>query len=352
MGIKDFSKVFTPVDEVNIKDLPPGTDLAIDAYIEIFSSAFMQYATGLTNPQGEPTTHINVALANIVKRLILDADDIWVFDARDPRAQDDPKKFVLQERKQAAEVKNAELDRAQQNLDKMVELESKFEKSVILQMQPNFDKVKAELTTKVHKMQTNAAVGNNLHPMINSIIFMLDCLGVRWTVAPVGIDAEELSAQLCMENQVDGVITQDTDTLVYGAPFILRKKRKKAGEKTVKPGTYVRWTRQACLSQHGLTPAQFAEVAVALGCDFAPKVSGVGPASVIKKVKGSLSWTPEQERAMGVFNRPKNHSYQLNVPTCTDQSINKLESWLVRDQGFKADRVAKILEPLRKKYKF
>ena len=142
---------------------------------------------------------------------------------------------------------------------------------------------------------------------------------------------------------VDGVRTNDPDTLVFGGTQMLKPIFRKGGK-------YEIFTREDCLKQHGLTQFEFVQTAIAMGTDFAPKVPRVGAKTVIKKIKEKkINWTEEQAEAMGVFiekpltkfDIPKKDKFKM-----TTTSVKKLIEWLVVKQGFKRDRLEKQMEPV------
>jgi 5'-3' exonuclease len=350
MGIKDFSKVFSKSSEINIKDFPPGEDYAYDAYIELFKNASMQFTAKLTNPAGEPTAHINICLMNVLKRIIQGGDDVWVFDSRDPRKADDPKKYILEKRADQRDHQ-AELNKAlKDEITKLEELAAKTSKEQILALYPKFDEALAEKKLKLEKEECRTGTCNYFAPMVRDIQFILDCLGVEYIIAPSGVDSEQVCAHLCAKGRVDGVITTDTDTLVYGAKKILKKQRGKPGTKP-KPGQYDVYVLDDCLKQYNLTRQQLAEIATILGCDFAPKTDKVGAGTVIAKYRKGIDLTDEQKKAVDVFMRDiSNLEMQKFQPECSLESISKLQDWLVNQQGFKLDRVIKLLDPIREIY--
>jgi 5'-3' exonuclease len=350
MGIKDFSKVFSKSSEINIKDFPEREDYAYDAYIELFKNASMQFTAKLTNPVGEPTTHINICLMNVLKRIIQGGDDVWVFDSRDPRKPDDPKKYILEKRADIREhqaQRNVEL---KVEIDKLEMLAAKTPKEQIIALYPKFDEELQEKKLKLEKEECQTGVCSYFAPMVRDIQFILDCLGVEYMIAPSGVDSEQVCAYLCTKGRVDGVITTDTDTLVYGATKILKKQRGKPGVKA-KPGQYDVYNLADCLKQYNLTRRQLAEVATILGCDFAPKTEKVGAGTVIAKYRKGIELTDDQKKAVEVFMRDiPEAEIQSFKPDCSLESISKLQDWLVNQQGFKSDRVIKLLDPIRELY--
>jgi hypothetical protein len=86
-------------------------------------------------------------------------------------------------------------------------------------------------------------------------------------------------------------------------------------------------------------------VSTALGCDFCEKTAGVGAGTVIKRVKeGKIDWTEEQKAAQKKFLDFTPIKYDYVEPECTNKTLDELRDWLVKEQGFRGDRVEKALK--------
>lgn len=338
MGIKDFVKVFTPTKQVNIKEIAT-EDLAVDAFLELFSASSMQHAAKLTNPAGEPTTHLTVALSNAVKRKALGADDIWCWDSRDPRKSDDPKQKTLADRAAIRKTNQEEIKKLDTEITKLKDLATKVDRKRLLQIDPTYDGSLKTKEAMLNVLKARNPGAQHFSNMVRDVQFILTKLGVRMAFAPVGCDGEKLAAQLCLENICDGVITKDTDAIAYGAPKQYKKVKGK-------PGIYDVIIAADCLKQHKITYHQLVEVCTVLGCDDADKTPGVGPATAVKRVReGSLTFTAEQKAAQIKFEDRTPVRYEYIENTCTNATLDELSEWLIKMQGFKTDRVEKALKP-------
>ena len=338
MGIKDFTKVFKPTKRVEFKDVA-GENFAVDAYLELFRTSSMQHVSRLTNPAGEPTMHLNIALANAAKRKALGANDIWCWDSRDPRHADDLKQATLADRAAIRKSNMEEIKKLEEEVDKLKYTEEKLGREELLKSYPTFDTVLSSKVDQIEMLRARNPDAQHFSSMIRDVQFILTKLGVRMAFAPVGIDSEHLAAQLCRENLCAGVITTDTDAIVYGATKILKKVPKETGK-------YDLIELADCLEKHDLTYSQLVEVASVLGCDFCDKTPGVGAATVIKKIKDKkIQFTDKQKAAQDKFLDHTSVKYDYVEPKCTNETLDELCTWLIKVQGFNSERVKKVLKP-------
>lgn len=340
MGIHDFTKTFAATEkEVTFAKMPAKEDYAVDAYPEMFRGTAMQGEARLTNPNGEPTLHLAVCLANVCARKSRGHEDIWVFDSRDPRVKGDAKEKCLLTRQEIREQNMAEIEKMTLEIEKMEGMIRKVGVRALAEVDPTFDKTLKMKRDELAVMQARNPDKQHFSNMIRDVLFILTKLGVQHALAPVGCDAEKLAAQLEREGLVDGVITVDTDSTVYGN----KKQIKKVAGKSGKYDVYV---RADILKRYDLTEHQLAEVASVLGCDFCEKTPGVGAGTVVKKVKaGSITYTEEQVAAQKKLLDRKPVRYEFFNPECTAESLNELKEWLVKVQGFGRDGVDKKLAP-------
>jgi 5'-3' exonuclease len=93
---------------------------------------------------------------------------------------------------------------------------------------------------------------------------LLTAFGIPWVDAPA--DAEAQCAFLCSAGLVDGVISDDSDTLIYGSPVVFRHLY--LGDSTVE------FFQKSAI---GFNDEQLISLALLLGCDFTEGVRGIGP---------------------------------------------------------------------------
>ena len=112
---------------------------------------------------------------------------------------------------------------------------------------------------------------------------MLDLLGIANIEAPM--EAEGASAVRCANGEVAAVASQDWDTLLYGAPVMVRNL---VSHGTRKFGRVVKAERiflQELLDEHGITHEQLVDLGIMIGTDFHPGIKGIGPKTGLKLIR-------------------------------------------------------------------
>jgi flap endonuclease-1 len=110
---------------------------------------------------------------------------------------------------------------------------------------------------------------------------LFDILEVPYFIA--SNEAEKMCSKLCIDNEVDAVLSEDTDTLAYGTPTFLSKI-------DTASSTCVRINYNSLLENLGLTREQFLDFCILCGTDYNKNIQGVGSVSSFKLIKnyGSL----------------------------------------------------------------
>jgi len=175
---------------------------------------------------------------------------------------------------------------------------------------------------------------------------LLTNMGITYVTAPKQVEAEHLGAMLSVTNSNGGrvcdyIISGDSDVLMFGGN-LLRVKREKS--KTV----YFAYDFDDFLADSGLTYDELVKVGVAMGNDFNVKIRGVGPKTVVKKVRDEFDTlikedTEEQKLeklgAIAEFkSRPKSPLDKVNGLYNKDAVIAMLEK-----RGFNSERLQKII---------
>ncbi len=112
---------------------------------------------------------------------------------------------------------------------------------------------------------------------------MLDLLGITNIEAPM--EAEGAAAVRCARGDVDAVSSQDWDTLLYGAPVMVRNL---SSHGTRRFGRMVRAERivlAELLEENGLTYEQLVDLGIMVGTDFHPGIKGIGPKTGLKLIR-------------------------------------------------------------------
>jgi DNA excision repair protein ERCC-5 len=101
---------------------------------------------------------------------------------------------------------------------------------------------------------------------------LLTAFGIPWVSAPA--DAEAQCAFLAASGLTDGVISDDSDTIVYGSPIVFRHLY--IGDSTVE----IYRTQEI-----GFDREELISLALLLGCDFTIGVRGIGPVNATEIVR-------------------------------------------------------------------
>jgi flap endonuclease-1 len=339
MGISGFTKVFTPtLSETTLEKQVKEKRVVVDGFSEIYRAFLgMGRIAGLTNKIGESTQHINIVLCNTLKIMISGAKSlVWVFDTRASDLKQDE-----QDKRQNAKAKaQDEQDKVEAEIAKIKEQVDGMEPDDIKEIFGDFDLHMADLNNKFERLKTRTyrSIGGK---MVDDIKFLLDCLGIPYINAPNGIEGEQIAGKMCQTGLADIVITNDTDSPLFGCAAILKKIPKKSGK-------YDLYTLPDILKQEDITMDQLIEIGICLGCDFAEKVPRVGPKTVVKKVKaGKIEYSDKQNVAMDYFKQDCDIPDPVNVgSTMTTKSLDTLKKWLTEEQSFAVDRMNKALKPL------
>ena len=125
--------------------------------------------------------------------------------------------------------------------------------------------------------------------MVDESKKLLDLMGIPWIQAPS--EGEATAAQLNIKEIVDYTASQDYDSLLFGAPRLVRNvtisgKRKLPNRNVrvdVIPETV---SLEDVLSLNGVTREQLIDIGILLGTDFNPEgFQGIGPATALKLIK-------------------------------------------------------------------
>lgn len=340
MGIKSFTKVFAPTSsETTLEKQVKDKRIIVDGFSEVWRAYLgMGRIDGLTNKLGESTQHINIVLCNTIKMLVNKTKSIvWVFDTR----ASDLKSDEQDKRKDAKQKAQEEQDKVELEIVKIKDQVADMSPDDIKEIFGDYDQHMSDLTDKFERLKTRTFKGIG-GKMVDDIKFLLDCFGIPYINAPNGIEGEQIAGKMCQKGLADLVITNDTDSPLFGCSAILKKISKKSGK-------YDLYTLEDILKQEDITFDQLIEVGVCLGSDFADKVPRLGPKTVIKKVKdGNIEYTDKQKEAIEYFKKEvKDIPAPVNKHTVmSTKSLDKLKKWLIEEQSFAADRMEKALTPI------
>ncbi|MBM3292629.1 flap endonuclease-1 [Candidatus Bathyarchaeota archaeon] len=193
---------------------------------------------------------------------------------------------------------------------------------------------------------------------------LLSLMGLPWIQAPS--EGEAQAAYMTSKNAVWATASQDFDSVLYGAPRLVRNLSISGRRKLPRKNVFIKIEPeiieyQKLLSDLQLTKEQLIDVAILIGTDYNPEgVKGIGPKTAIKLIKkhgnlkAALTQVPKAE-----FPHPVDEIKELFLkPEVTDDY--KLEwkkpdsagilTYLCGERSFSRDRVLQTIEKMEKSY--
>ena len=185
---------------------------------------------------------------------------------------------------------------------------------------------------------------------------LLTLLGIPVVQAPS--DGEAQGAYMCMKGDVYASASQDYDSILFGAPLLVRNltisgRRKVPGKSVYKDVRTEVVDSAKMLEDLGITREQLVDVCIMIGTDFNAGVPGIGPKKGLKLIQkhGDLETVmaktdvdiPEYEDVRAIFlNGPKSDDYSVKQGKTDPEGVLEL----MTDHGFSADRVTTVLNKI------
>ena len=318
MGV-DFGDSI-PREKIQLEDIS-GWKLAVDGYNTLYQ--FLAIIRGmdgghLKDSQGRVTSHISGLFYRNINLLELGMKLVYVFDGKPPELKMEE---IRRRSEQRREAKDQYL-RALQSGD-MVQARKYAEASTVLR-----------------------------RDMVAGAKELLDAMGVPWVDAPS--EGEAQASTMAIEGTVNAVASQDHDSLVFGAPVLIRNvtisgKRRLPGKGIVINVVPERIQLSSVLAATGLTREQLVDFAILLGTDFNPDgFEGVGPATALKYLKkyGRLEEIRELREPLQFVNYQEIRNLYLIPPVekgiqpeWKPMDREKIISFLVGEHSFSRERV-------------
>ncbi len=190
---------------------------------------------------------------------------------------------------------------------------------------------------------------------------LLSLMGLPWVQAPS--EGEAQAAHMARQGHADYCASQDYDSLLFGAPKLIRNLTISGRRKLPSKNIYVDVIPELIilndvLKECSITYEQLIDVGVLIGTDFNPDgIRGLGPKTALKliKEKGTLEnallyiknaqFPTDPQKIRDIFLHPKvtdNYKLQWNDPN-SDGIID----FLCRQRDFSEDRVKKALDRIQ-----
>lgn len=319
--------------ELELKELK-GKVIAIDAY-----NALYQFLTAIRQPNGTPlmdsmgriTSHLSGLFYRTINLVENGVKPVYVFDGKPP------------------EIKKMEIERRKKIKEEAVK---KYEEAV--------KKGDMEAAKRYAQMASKLT-----EPMVEDAKRLLSAMGIPWVQAPA--EGEAQAAYMAKKGDAYAAASQDYDSLLFGAPRLVRNLAITGKRKLPRKNVYVELKPELIeldklLQTLGITHEQLIDIAILLGTDYNPEgVRGIGPKTALRLVKtyGSIDkiikTIPKQEFPIDPLEIKK---YFLNPPVTDDYKLEWREpdeeqiiQILVREHDFSLERVKNAVERLRKAYR-
>jgi len=324
---------------VNLRDLVPkstvsladlsGRSIAIDAY-----NALYQFLAIIRQPDGTPlkdhsgkvTSHLSGLLYRTSNLVEMGIKAVYVFDGVPPTLKE-------VEIKRRARVKEEALVKYERALQ-----EGKMEEA----------RMYAQMTSRLKDYMADDAKR------------LLKLLGVPWVQAPS--EGEAQAAYMTMKGDTDYCASQDYDSLLFGAPMLIRNVTISGRRKLPRKNVYVEVVPETVdlskvLSELGVTRKQLVDIGILVGTDFNPEgIKGIGPKTALQLIKlhGSLEkvvpvlkeavFPVEPQRIRDIFLHPKvRDDYPL---VWREPDVDGVVSFMCGERDFDEERVRKALEKM------
>ncbi|MDI6690919.1 MAG: flap endonuclease-1 [Candidatus Bathyarchaeota archaeon] len=326
---------------VNLRDLVPkrivrledlsGKSIAIDAY-----NALYQFLAIIRQPDGTPlkdtmgriTSHLSGLLYRTSNLVEMGIKPIYVFDGTPPTL----KEVEIKRRMKAKEEALIKYEQAIK--------EGKIEEA----------RMYAQATSRLKDY------------MAEDSKKLLNLMGIPWVQAPS--EGEAQAAHLVKRGDADYCASQDYDSLLFGAPRLVRNVTISGRRKLPSKNVYIEVIPEvveleSILQECNITYEQLIDVGILIGTDFNPDgVKGLGPKTALKLIKehGSIEnamqylknaeFPVEPQRIRDIFLNPKvTDNYKI---VWKEPDMEGIVNFICRERDFSEDRVRKAVEKMQK----
>jgi flap endonuclease-1 len=318
-----------PKTVVKLEDLS-GKTVAIDAYNTLY-----QFLAIIRQPDGTPlkdntgkvTSHLSGLLYRTSNLVELGIKPIYVFDGKPPV-------FKTEEIQRRKQVK--------------VEAAVHYKRAVA-----KGDMVKARMFAQ--------ATTSMKDYMKEDAKRLLDLMGLPWVQAPS--EGEAQAAHMTHRRDADYCGSQDYDSLLFGAPMLLRNVTVSGRRKLPRKNVYIDvvpelFILDRVLKECEITYEQLIDVGILIGTDFNPDgIKGLGPKTALKLIKEhetlenavphikNAEFPHPPEKIREIFLHPEvRDDYTLEWK---EPNVDGIVDFLVREKDFSEARVRKALEKMQ-----
>lgn len=334
MGIKGFSKLFTPKKTINLKELK-GSTIIVDAMIEIYRAERSNLF--LKGNDGSDTSGIKIIIDSIIKRKSLGITEIWCFDYLEKGYRNPMKILELNKRKTKTKQLINECNNIRGEINDMKNNDNEID---------DVDEKIKSLEILLKKKEKNCKRVKN--ERINEYKFILKCLNIDYIETPKGYEAECICAYMNIMGYVDFVFSNDYDAILFGSKKVLRRIIKSRNKNT--KNNLLVYDLNDILTQHKNINNMdlLIKTGIILGTDFyhdKNKVfNRIGPQTIKKNIKSDKIQNifKNNPDIMNVVNYFKKYPNINDIKWYSDShhenkkkyNIKKLLNWLINIKGF------------------
>ena len=307
-------------EKIELSDLS-GQRIAVDVFLNAY-----QFITSMTGNDGLPLSYNGKPVAHLMG--FLDRASMMISEGIDPV-------FIFDGTPN--DLKRATLDGRR---------ERKIEASELWQAAVDSGDLQA-----AKKLGPQTAEFNR--EMVRESKELFDLMGVSWLEAPM--EAEGAAAVRCSRSEVSAVASQDWDTLLYGAPVMIRNLTSHGTRRFGRVLQAEKIVLSEMLSSHGITREQLVDLGIMVGTDFHPGIRGIGPKTGLKLMKehGTMEAVAEAKGFEVPDNLGSIRELFLDHPTggspippSKKAAEEGLRSFLQEERGFSDRRMKRALDRL------
>jgi flap endonuclease-1 len=309
-------------EPIELSDLS-GQRVAVDVFLNAY-----QFITSMTGKDGKPLSYEGRPVAHLMG--FLDRATVMISEGIDPV-------FVFDGRPH--DLKRETLDgRKERKLNAVARWEAAMEVGDLLAAK-KLGPQTAEYT----------------RDMVEETKRLFEHIGVVWLEAPM--EAEGAAAVRCARGEVGAVASQDWDTLLYGAPVMVRNLTSHGTRRFGRVLHAERIVLSDMLETHGISREQLVDMGIMIGTDFHPGIKGIGPKTGLKLIQkhGTMEAIAEArgfdlpvnlDSIRELFMEHPTDSGSLPEPTKAVEE--RLRSFLQEERGFSERRMDRALNRLSK----
>ena len=193
--------------------------------------------------------------------------------------------------------------------------------------------------------------------MVNEAKMLLDYMGIPWVQAPS--EGEAQASYMAKKGDAYAAASQDYDSLLFGAPHLVRNMAITGRRKLPRKRIYVEIRPEIInldenLKALNVRREQLIDMGILVGTDFNPGIKGIGAKTALKLIKkyGTLEAVLSAKN-LKIENYQEIQEFFMNPPTTNeyklqwkDPSEEKLLEFMCEEHNFSEERVRSALEKI------